>query len=222
MNIREDSADLRREIIDTACTLHRAGLNVNTAGNVSARCHAGRRAGFLITPSGVPYPALVADDLVFVDAAGAIVGKREPSSEWRMHEAIFAARSEVAAIVHTHSVHATALACQNQGIPAFHYMVAAAGGADIRCADYATFGTQELAEHALVALEDRMACLLAHHGVLACGPTLARATDLALEVEQLARTYLAARAIGEPPILSADEMKRVIERFRSYGPGAPA
>jgi L-fuculose-phosphate aldolase len=219
---REDSSELRRELIAAACLLSSAGLNAGTAGNVSVRCSCGPRAGFLITPSGVAYAALAPDDLVFIDATGAVVGSRQPSSEWRMHEAIYAARREMGAIVHTHSVHATALACQQVGIPAFHYMVAAAGGTDIRCAKYATFGTQELAERAVAALEDRRACLLAHHGVIACGSSLASAMTLAGEVEHLARTYLAARAIGEPPQLPPEEMARVLERFKSYGPSVGA
>jgi L-fuculose-phosphate aldolase len=219
---REDSSELRRELIAAACLLSSAGLNAGTAGNVSVRCNCGPRAGFLITPSGVAYAALAPDDLVFIDATGAVVGSRQPSSEWRMHEAIYAARREMGAIVHTHSVHATALACQQVGIPAFHYMVAAAGGTDIRCAEYATFGTQELAERAVAALDGRLACLLAHHGVIACGRSLASAMALAGEVEHLARTYLAARAIGEPPQLPPEEMVRVLERFKSYGPSVGA
>jgi L-fuculose-phosphate aldolase len=219
---REDSSELRRELIAAACLLSSAGLNAGTAGNVSVRCSCGPRAGFLITPSGVAYAALAPDDLVFIDATGAVVGSRQPSSEWRMHEAIYAARREMGAIVHTHSVHATALACQQVGIPAFHYMVAAAGGTDIRCAEYATFGTQELAERAVAALDGRLACLLAHHGVIACGRSLASAMALAGEVEHLARTYLAARAIGEPPQLPPEEMARVLERFKSYGPSVGA
>lgn len=219
---REDSSELRRELIAAACLLSSAGLNAGTAGNVSVRCSCGPRAGFLITPSGVAYAALAPDDLVFIDATGAVVGSRQPSSEWRMHEAIYAARREVGAIVHTHSVHATALACQQVGIPAFHYMVAVAGGSDIRCAEYATFGTQELAERAVTALDGRLACLLAHHGVIACDRSLASAMALAGEVEHLARTYLAARAIGEPPRLPPEEMARVLERFKSYGPSVGA
>jgi L-fuculose-phosphate aldolase len=215
---REDSSELRREVIAAACSIASAGLNVGTAGNVSVRCSCGPRAGFLITPSGIPYTKLASDDLVFIDATGAVLGSQPPSSEWRMHEAIYTARPAFEAIVHTHSVHATALACQRLGIPAFHYMVAAAGGSEIRCAEYATFGTQELAERALAALEDRLACLLAHHGVIACGSSLAGALALAGEVEHLARTYLAARAIGEPPQLPPEEMARVLERFKSYGP----
>ncbi len=149
---------------------------------------------------------------------GTAHGGLEPSSEWRFHRDIYAVRPEFAAIVHTHSPHATALACHGRGIPAFHYMVAVAGGADIRCAPYATFGTQALSDYAVAALAGRRACLLAHHGVVACGQSLDQALALAIEVEHLARVYLAALALGEPPRLDAAEMERVLERFQHYGP----
>lgn len=213
----EDSTALREAVIGTARAMNASGINVNKSGNVSVRCERGGRPGFLLTPSGVPYAVLAADDIVFVDEAGRPQGRREPSSEWRFHAAIFAARREFDAIVHTHSPCATALACQGLSIPAFHYMVAVAGGHDVRCADYATFGTQELAHHAVVALQDRKACLLAHHGVIACGGSLDAALALATEVENLARTYLAVRTLGEPRLLGAEEMDRVLERFRTYG-----
>ncbi|MGZ9076062.1 MAG: class II aldolase/adducin family protein, partial [Burkholderiaceae bacterium] len=141
----EDSTELRRGVIATALAMNTAGINVNTSGNVSARCMRGARAGFLITPSGLGYDKLTATDLVFVDDVEVTTGRRQPSSEWRFHFAIYGARADVGAIVHTHSPHATALACQQLDSPPFHYMVAVAGGSDIRCAPYATFGTQELA-----------------------------------------------------------------------------
>jgi L-fuculose-phosphate aldolase len=214
---REDGRALREAVIATARAMNAAGINVNKAGNVSARCERGARTGFLLTPTGLPYERLEADDIVFVDADGRPSGRREPSSEWRFHASIYAARAEFDAIVHTHSPCATALACQGLSIPAFHYMVAVAGGHDIRCADYATFGTQALADHALAALQDRKACLLAHHGVIACGASLEAALALALEVENLARTYIAVRGLGEPRLLDAAEMDRVLQRFRTYG-----
>ena len=216
----EDSTALRRAIIATALAMNTAGINVNTSGNVSVRCARGTRTGLVITPSGLSYSGLAAEDLVFVDAAQATIGAHPPSSEWRFHFAIYAARNDIGAIVHTHSPHATALACQHLDIPSFHYMVAVAGGSDIRCAPYATFGTQELADHALAALENRQACLLAHHGVIACGADLERAFALAVEVENLARTYIAVRALGTPKLLAADEMTRVLERFATYGRSA--
>ena len=197
--------------------MNAAGINVNTSGNVSARCTRGARKGFLITPSALTYDELAAEDLVFVDDAQATTGTHQPSSEWRFHFSIYAARTDAGAIVHTHSPHATALACQHLDIPPFHYMVAIAGGSDIRCAPYATFGTQQLADHALAALENRRACLLAHHGVITCGADLQSALALAVEVENLARTYIAVRALGPPKLLTADEMERVLERFRTYG-----
>ncbi len=213
----EDSTELRRAVIAAARAMNTAGINVNTSGNVSARCTRGVRAGFVITPSALPYNELTAAHLVFVDDTEATIGVHQPSSEWRFHFAIYAARDDVGAIVHTHSPHATALACQQLDIPSFHYMVAVAGGSDIRCAPYATFGTQALAEHALAALEGRRACLLAHHGVIACGADLERALALAVEVENLARTYISVRALGTPKLLAADEMRRVLERFATYG-----
>lgn len=212
----EDGNDLRQTVIRIARGTTAAGINVNTAGNVSVRCVRGARAGMLITPSALSYDGLDSGDIVFVDETGVSAGPRAPSSEWRFHHDIYRHRPELNAIVHTHSPHATALACQKLGLPAFHYMVAAAGGSDIRCADYATFGTQELSDHALRALEQRRACLLEHHGVIACGADLAQALSLAIEVEHLARIYLAVRSLGEPRLLSETEMRRVLERFQHY------
>jgi len=216
--LAEDSLELRRAVIDTAQAMNEAGINVNKTGNVSVRCCRGRHAGLLITPTGLGYETLQAADLVFLRLAdGRATGTRAPSSEWRFHLDIHRARPELAAIVHTHSPSATALACHGRGIPPFHYMVAAAGGADIRCAPYATFGTQALSDHALAALAGRKACLLAHHGVIACEASLPQALALAIEVEHLARMYLAACALGEPPRLADDEMARVLAKFERYG-----
>lgn len=217
----EDGNTLRAEVIATARAMNASGINVNKSGNVSVRCRRGGRDGFLLTPTGIPYDALQPEDIVFVDSDGRPTGSRKPSSEWRFHAAIYERRSDVDAVVHTHSPHATALACQGMAIPAFHYMVAIAGGADIRCADYATFGSEALAAAALEALDGRTACLLAHHGVIACGTTLDRAFTLAVEVENLARMYVTVRMLGEPRIIDAVEMARVIEKFRTYGqPGS--
>ena len=223
--VPEDSPALRAEVISTARGMNAAGINVNKAGNVSVRCSRKRKTGFIITPTGVPYATLTPPDLVFIPLANAggdglpegVVGTHLPSSEWRFHFDILRARREFDAIVHTHSQAATALACHHLGIPAFHYMVAVAGGPDIRCAPYATFGTQGLSDNALTALQGRKACLLAHHGVIACERSLARALALAVEVENLAGMYLRARQIGEPPLLSAAEMARVMEKFATYG-----
>jgi len=211
---------LRAEVIATARALEPAGLGVNRSGNVSARC----ADGFLVTPTGMAYDRLQPAHIAFVRLSdGAPSGPPAPSSEWRFHQAIYAARPEAAAIVHAHSPHATALSCTRQGLPAFHYMVAVAGGPDIRCAPYATFGTPELSDHALAALEGRRACLLANHGQIAFGPTLDAALELAREVEALAQQYLLSLRIpGGPVILDAAEMARVLDKFRTYGQDQPA
>ena len=205
---------LRGQVLDTARAMNASGINRGTAGNVSARC----RDGFLITPSGIPYDLCTPTHLVVMTLGGDVRGEGKPSSEWRFHRDIYAARPEVEAIVHTHSPHATTLACLGKSIPAFHYMVAAAGGEDIRVAEYATFGTQELSDNALVALEERRACLLDRHGVIATGSDCRRALALAIEVENLAEMYCKLLAIGEPRVLDSAEMERVVERFRGYGP----
>ena len=205
---------LAQSVIDTALTMSTSGLSAGRSGNVSVRD--GDRV--LITPTGMAYEELVVSDIVSMGLDGSVPpGSRKPSSEWHFHAAIYAAREDVSAIVHTHSNAATALACLEEGIPAFHYMVAAAGGTDIRCAPYATFGTEELATFAVKALEDRKACLLAHHGVIACGADLVKAYDLAVEVETLAEQYGRARLLGSVPLLSDDEMQRVLEKFKGYG-----
>lgn len=209
-----DEAALRAEIVATAQAMDRAGFAPSKSGNVSARLG----DGFLITPSGLPYARMGPGDLVAMSLEGETLSPGKPSSEWRFHAAIYAARPELAAHVHTHSPRATALSAARRGIPAFHYMIALAGGAGIRCADYATFGTQELADNAVRALEGRKAVLLANHGVIALGATLAGAWMLAQEVENLAGQYLDLLASGlEPTILDEAEMARVIERFGGYG-----
>jgi L-fuculose-phosphate aldolase len=214
----EDSRALRDTLIETARAMNAAGINVNKSGNVSVRCQRGAAQGFLITPTGIPYVRLTPDEVVFVRLDDAeCIGASVPSSEWRFHYDILRTRREFNAIVHTHSRAATALAVHGRGIPAFHYMVAAAGGKDIRCARYATFGTQSLSNNALEALVDRKACLLAHHGVIACEASLHSALRLAIEVENLAQTYLHACTLGEPPILPDEEMARVVTRFLTYG-----
>lgn len=207
------SFPLRDELISTARAMNAAGLNVGTSGNLSART----RRGFLITPTGMPYESLRPSDLVEVDASGRPTGSRLPSSEWRMHLGIYGARPDVDVILHCHAPHVAAISSLRRGIPAFHYMVAVAGGSDIRCAPYATFGTEELAQHAVEALRDRKACLLANHGMLALAPTLDRALLLAIEVENLARQYAIALSAGEPVILDEGEMAVVLEKFKTYG-----
>ncbi|MEP7329804.1 MAG: class II aldolase/adducin family protein [Betaproteobacteria bacterium] len=194
-----------------------ANINRGKSGNVSARWQTSAFDGFLITPTGLPYADTTPNDIVAVDLSGVAHGARLPSSEWRFHRDIYRQRSDATAIVHTHSAFATALACLRRNIPAFHYMVAVAGGNDIRCAAYATFGTQALSDHALAALVERKACLLANHGVIALGATLEHALALAVEVENLAEMYTRALQIGTPIVLSDDEMCVVVERFSTYG-----
>ncbi|HEX8784123.1 MAG TPA: class II aldolase/adducin family protein [Steroidobacteraceae bacterium] len=204
-----------RTMVLTACReLTRRGLTHGTSGNVSVRCDERR---FFVSPTGMDYELLQADDVPLIDFDGRWFGRRRPSSEWRFHRDILESRHDVGAIVHTHSPRATALACTGRGIPAFHYMVAVAGGRDIRCAPYRTFGTQELSDAALVALQDRKACLLANHGVIATGADLASAISLAGEVENLALQYTVALTLGEVRILDDAEMSRVVEKFRTYG-----
>jgi len=207
-------AALRQRIVATARRMNELGINNGASGNVSARVE----GGFLVTPSGIPYEALEPADIVHVGTNGHATGHREPSTEWRFHHDIYATRPEAGAVVHTHSAFATTLACLERGIPAFHYEVAFAGGKDIRCAPYRTFGTQELSDAALAALADRRACLLAHHGVIAFGKDLDDALRLADKVEALARLYWQALQVSEPAILDDAEMARIVERFRHYGP----
>ena len=205
--------ELRLRLIAAVRRAAERGLNQGSSGNASVRFE----AGFIVTPSGKPYETMQPEDLVFVDAAGEPHGRHAPSSEWRIHRDIFARFAQAGAIVHTHSPFATALACQRRAIPAFHYEVAFAGGKDIRCADYATFGTQELSGNALAALEGRRACLLANHGQIAWSEDIEHAAALAEKVEALAQRYCIALQMGEPPLLSDDEMQRVVGKFEGYG-----
>jgi len=205
---------LRAAVIAACRELVRHGLAHGSSGNVSVRRDKRR---FFVSPTGMPYHALEPDDIPLMDLDGRWFGRRRPSSEWRFHRDILRSRDEVAAVVHTHSPKATSLACTGRGIPAFHYMVAVAGGADIRCAPYRTFGTQELSDAAIAALEGRKACLLANHGVIALGADLPAALALAGEVENLAAQYCTALIMGEVRILDENEMRRVVEKFSSYG-----
>jgi L-fuculose-phosphate aldolase len=206
--------DLRQEVTAACRELERRGLTHGTSGNISVRRD---ERGFFISPSGMPYDALEPQHVPLLDIDGRWFGQRRPSSEWRFHRDIYASRADVRAIVHTHSRHATALACCGRGIPAFHYMVAVAGGPDIRCAPYHTFGSQELSDVAVAALDGRRACLLANHGVIAVGADLPAALALAGEVENLAAQYCAALAVGEVRLLEESEMLFVVEKFRTYG-----
>jgi L-fuculose-phosphate aldolase len=204
---------LRAAIIATAVQMNDRRINSGKSGNVSARTE----TGFLITPTSLPYESMRPEDIVAVTLAGAATGPRLPSSEWRFHRDIYVDRPNAGAIVHAHSPFATALACLGRGIPAFHYMVVVAGGKDVRCAPYATFGTQELSDNALVALSGRRACLLANHGMIAVDASLDAALALAIEIEALAEQYWRALQIGAPNLLSDAEMNVVLEKFKNYG-----
>ena len=204
----------RRAIVSAARSMAGFGLTQGTSGNISVRWG----EGLLITPSGVPYDDTGPEDIVLLDQDGGTDHALKPSSEWRFHRDILAARPEVGAVVHCHPIHATAFAICGREIPAVHYMIAAAGGPTVRCAPYATYGTEELSRNALAALEGRSCCLLANHGTIATGPTLDRAMWLAVELETLCRQYAVALQVGDPHILPDDEIARVVELFKGYGP----
>jgi L-fuculose-phosphate aldolase len=204
---------LSQAIIDACLAMNTQGINQGSAGNVSGRFE----DGFLITPSGMPYDRLQTGDIVFVSLDGSSKDALAPSSEWRMHRDIYANHATAGAVLHTHSTFATALSCLRLDIPAFHYMVAVAGGVDIRCADYALFGTQALSDNMLTALTDRRACLLGTHGMICFHDNLDKALWLGVEVETLARQYWHARQAGEPVILDAAQMAEVMDKFKTYG-----
>jgi L-fuculose-phosphate aldolase len=205
----------RQSIIDACLQMNRLGINQGTSGNISLR----HEDGMLITPTSTPYEAMKPGQIVFMKLDGAVNPKQRPSSEWRFHRDILKLRPEVNAVVHAHPPYATMLAIMGMEIPPVHYMVACAGGDTIRCAPYATFGTEQLSQYALGALEGRSACLLAHHGMIATGPSLAKALWLAVEVETLARQYYGCLQIGTPPLLSKAEIENVRARMAGYGPG---
>jgi L-fuculose-phosphate aldolase len=205
--------DLREGIVETVRALTTHNLNRGTAGNVSARWN----EGFLVTPTGLGCDEMQPGDVVPMAMDGNWEGARKPSSEWRFHRDIYAARPEAGAVVHTHAPFATALACLRADIPPFHYMIARFGGPTVRCAAYATFGTQALSDAALAALEGRCACLLANHGMLAFGRDLRQALDLAVEFESLCEQYWRALQVGRPVLLPDAEMETVLEKFRTYG-----
>jgi L-fuculose-phosphate aldolase len=207
-------AKARRAVIETALAMSRCGLSPGRSGNVSCRWG----DGMLITPTGMAYEDIRARDVVFVDANGEPAKKsRKPSSEWRFHLAAYQTRPDMNAVVHTHSLNATVLACAHKPIPAFHYMVAVAGGDDIPLVAYDTFGTKQLARHVAKGLLHRNACLMANHGQIALGATLPAALELAREIETLAEQYRGVLALGKPRIISKEEMARVCKRFKSYG-----
>lgn len=210
---------LREEMVAICRRMNSSGINQGTAGNLSVRAG----DGFLITPSSLPYDTMTPDDIVEMGFDGTYVGRR-PSSEWRFHRDILKERGDMNVVLHCHSVYATTLACHHKTIPSFHYMTGVAGGTTIRCAEYATFGTQALSDNALTALKDRKACLLGQHGQISLGTNMEGALWLAIEVETLSRIYVQALTLGEPPVLSDEEMGRVIDQMKrmSYGLGPEA
>ena len=210
MNNREK----RQSIIDACLRMNQSGINQGTSGNISLR----HEAGMLITPTSVPYEAMQPEQIIFMGLDGEFDPAHRPSSEWRFHLDIFRARPEVNAVVHAHPPYATTLAIMGLEIPPIHYMIAVAGGSTIRCAPYATFGTQELSQYAVSALAGRQACLLAHHGMIAIGSSLSKAMWLAVEVETLARQYHGCLQIGTPPLLPEAEINNVLAKIAGYGP----
>lgn len=205
----------RLAILDVVKRLEDKGFNHGSSGNVSVRTE----GGVLITPTGCNSSNLTAERIVFLDAEDRVLGDGIPSSEWHMHTSILRAFPAANAVVHTHADACVALACLRKPLPAFHYMVASFGGSEVRCARYATFGTADLAASAVEALEDRTACLLANHGMIAVGKTLKAAFDTTVKLETLARQYLLTLSGGEPVLLSAEEMSRVGDRYGNYGVG---
>lgn len=210
----------QREQLLTVCQqLASLGLNRGTSGNASIRVegNSSQRPGFLITPSGMEVDKMTPADMVWMDFDGQPVGTRQPSSEWRFHLDILNNRPEVNAVIHTHSMFATTLSTFRRDMPAFHYMIAVAGGDSIRCAPYALFGSQQLSDYAIAALQGRKACLLANHGMIAVGETPEKALSITQEVETLCEQYIRALQVGEPHILTAEQMREVLERFKTYG-----
>ena len=212
-----DDTALRLKLIETCQALIPLGLTRGTAGNVSVRSG----DGLLISPTGIPYDKLTPELVVHLRIDGSCDGTVLPSSEWRFHRDILVRRSELSAVVHTHSPHATAVAVMGREIPPVHYSIAAVGGPTVRCAPYALFGTQALSDAAVVALEGRRACLLAHHGVIACGRNLDRALALAAIVEEMARLYVLCHAMGEPPVLTDAQIAEALAKHETYGQQIP-
>jgi L-fuculose-phosphate aldolase len=210
-----DDPALRRQMVATCRSMNASGINQGTAGNISIR----NEHGFLITPTSLPYDQMEAEDLVQMAFDGTYEGRRRPLSEWRFHRDILQARHDINVVLHCHSIYATTVAIHHKTIPSFHYMTGVAGGTTIRCAKYATFGTQALSDYAVEALRDRLACLLGQHGQISLGKTLPAALALGIEVEALSRLYAQALTRGEPPILSDEEMARVLQQMENMNYG---
>ncbi len=214
--------NLRLAVIKYAKQLNSSKLSPLRSGNISIRTEQNGKKGFFITPSGIKYDQLEEESIVFLELDETLNNDKiikdslNPSSEWRFHQDIYINKSDALAIVHAHSPHATAVSAHRKNIPAFHYMVALAGGDDIKCAEYATFGTKELSENMLIALEKRKACLMSNHGQVALGKNLEEAFELAQEVENICHQYINAIKLGEPKILSFEEMNKILEKTKSY------
>jgi len=214
--------DQRNQIIEFSLKLNSTNLSPLRSGNISLKAKEDGKEGYLITPSGKKYETLNPEDIVFMglnEEVENINSINKPSSEWRFHRDIYLNKNEAQAIVHAHSPHATAVSSHGKPIPPFHYMIALAGGEDIKCAEYATFGTEELSKNVIKALENRSACLMSNHGQVAFGKNLEGAFELAQEIENICQQYIIALKIGEPKILSFEEMKKVLEKAKDYKKG---
>ena len=212
----------RNKIIEYSLKLNSTNLSPLRSGNISLRGMEDDIEGYLITPSGKKYETLKPEDIVFMglnDEEEKNDSVNKPSSEWRFHRDIYINKKESHAIVHAHSPHATAVSSHGKPIPPFHYMIALAGGEDIKCAEYATFGTEELSNNVIKALENRSACLMSNHGQVAFGKNLDQAFELAQEIENICQQYIIALKIGEPKILSFKEMKKVLDKAKDYKKG---
>ena len=210
--------DQRNQIIEYSIKLNSTNLSPLRSGNISLRGKEDDKEGYLITPSGKKYETLKPEDIVFMGLNEELrdISNQNPSSEWRFHRDIYLNKKDAQAIVHAHSPHATAVSSHGKTIPPFHYMIALAGGEDIKCADYATFGTEELSNNVIKALEKRSACLMSNHGQVAFGKNLEDAFELAQEVENICHQYTIALKLGDPKILSFEEMKKVLEKAKNY------
>ena len=214
--------DQRNKVIEFSLKLNSTNLSPLRSGNISLRVKENNEDGYLITPSGKKYETLKPEDIIFMglnDEAEINDSDNKPSSEWRFHRDIYLSKTDAQAIVHAHSPHATAVSSHGKSIPPFHYMIALAGGEDIKCAEYATFGTKELSENVIKALTDRSACLMSNHGQVAFGKNLEVAFELAQEIENICQQYIIALKIGEPKILSFEEMKKVLDKAKNYKKG---
>ena len=214
--------DQRNQIIEYSLKLNSTNLSPLRSGNISLRGKEEDNEGYLITPSGKKYETLKPEDIVFMNLNDELENNdsiNQPSSEWRFHRDIYLNKKDAQAIVHAHSPHATAVSSHGKSIPPFHYMIALAGGEDIKCAEYATFGTEELSKNIMKALENRSACLMSNHGQVAFGKNLDQAFELAQEIENICQQYIIALKIGEPKILSLKEMEKVLDKAKDYKKG---